>query len=254
VVCDSAVGVDSPAGAGADVRARSHPALGGWPRRISRRGRSPGRRQRGCSWWYSSRPHLPSAVGSIVPPIPARTRAVVIIVPTVSRWGPSRRRRPRERASTCASPPPRQPSGSISQPAPARAWVEALIVSSWVSRPGRSRCRHRREPGCAWSWRSPSGQPLSSIRGPMPARTRVCVLIVVLTRRGRCRPRCPRGPWCGYSSPAPVSAVGVDAAADAGLDSRMDAHHRTSCQPLPSILAPAPARTVVRVLIRVSPV
>jgi hypothetical protein len=206
---------------------------------ISRWGRSPSPRRRGCACSFPSCPRCRGRAGSAVGVDPRAIAGADVRV--------------RVHGSSSL-----QPLGSISPPAAARTRVVVCIgYSSWVSPPGPSRSPPRR--GCVsklsssppWSAvgidrAADAGaelgarghldlpaQPLSSIRAPTPARTRVFVVIVILpasavvvdpgaharpdpgrrahrrlSRRDRCRPLCPRGSWCGCSSPSPCQPLG----------------------------------------------
>jgi hypothetical protein len=191
----SAVGVDHPAGAGAD------------------RGRGAHR----CISW--------SAVGVDAGASPRADRGVRAHL-VLSRWGPSRRPRQRGRWSWCSWPTPfigsasairvdrradggaevgrgahPQPSGSMHGPSPARMVVVAFMSVSF--------------------------QPSGSIPHPWPEWMVVVAFIACapFSRWGRCPSRRRRGSasWCS-SSALPWSAVGIDAGTRAGADGRGGAH------------------------------
>lgn len=144
-------------------------------------------------------------------PEPARTVVRMLIVASrVSRCRPCVGRRPREPWCGCASPP----SSAVRVDGGASAGADggrvAHLPLPWCGVDGVTACRRRR-------W----GRWCSGGRRPHAA-------------------------WWGRSSrPAPSGiAVGIDAGAFAGAD-RGGRLHRPSPQPLPSMRAPAPARTVV---------
>ena len=157
-VAASAVGVDSPAPAGADARRGVHRRLQcgisrwGPCRRRCRRGRASW-----CSSWFS---RVAQPLGSIPPPLPAR---IEVVAPIVALRSGSR-----------------QPLGSIIPPWPARTWVGVCIV---MLRFGLRSAVGIDQPafGGADAGRSVhrivSRQPLGLIAPPSPARAWVVVCI-----------------------------------------------------------------------------
>lgn len=145
--------------------------------------------------------HGDHPLSSMRTPAPARTVLWMLI--SVSSWG----------VDSAA-----QPLGSMAAPRPTRtcavvfmAWLRSLRRwDRWSSRP------RGWWSSCAWM---PPGQPLSSIRGPAPARTVVVDLICLsrgrwLSRTGRSSTRSRRVPWCRSSSaPHPLGSMAQPTAA-----------------------------------------
>ena len=267
--CASAVGIDQPALAGADAGSGAHRTV--------------------------SLPREGQPLGSTVAPCPARTWLVAFMVhrwgrcpgpcrpgrgwwrasdvsffseDLLSRWGrcPSPGRR--GRASSCSSwfspVDSCQPFGSIPPPLPAGRCVEVLIVdlrSRRVSAVGVHRAAgsgadagrgaHRRSPVSGWR------QPLGSMAPPVPARTRVMVLIcrspvLAVPRVSRwglpATPRRRGGVWCS-AWVLRCSAFGVHAGAAGGAYAGARLHQGPPAgRPLGSINPPSPAR--MRVVVR----
>jgi hypothetical protein len=170
-ISPSAVGIHLRSQAGAERGRGVHRALSRW-------GRSSSHRRRG-SWSWCSWQHL-----------------------LLSRWDRCRSRTPRGSWSWCSSRP--QPSGSISQPAPARTVVVVFMASSFdrvrVSRRGRSPSRRRRGgvSRCSSSAVRVDARPVAGADGG------------------------------GRGHGGLLSAVGVDAPARAGADLRGGVHRLLS--------------------------
>ena len=203
LVCASAVGVEAGAVAGADRGRGAHQP-----------------------------PH-----GSTVPPPPARTLKLVLIVSSpfpcvprrggrVSRWDP---RRP------CSRHGPR----------PWSSWAAPRVDGRSTAGASAGGGLHRANPSgerCCPG----AGQPPGSIASPAPGLD-----VVRISRTGRRAIRPRRGRVCGCSSPSllvfgRVSAAGVDAAAAGGADPGGRGHR----QPRGSSAGPSPARS--RVVVRMS--
>lgn len=195
---------------------------------LRRWGRCPSRSRSGPWWWRSSG----ASVSAVVVDAGADARADrgldahrrLLVKRWISRRGPSRT--PGRRAPRCGCPSPPHPLGSMPGPEPARSVVVVCMVPSAVVVDARAHSRADRGPDAhrfvpfacgvdlsrwgppwspgrrgSWCWRAWRRQPLSSIRGPAPARMRVWLLIVGLR-----------------------SAVGVDGPAGAGADLRARLH------------------------------
>jgi hypothetical protein len=222
----SAVGVDPRALAGAELRGAAHRVLTGIVRRLSRPDRCRCRCRRGAAYWCPSCPRFRrrarSAVG-IDRPTGTRTYVRVDV----------------HRLLPLLEFLRAQPLGSMIGPSPARTCVLASIVPRFglraLSRRGRSPNPGRRER----SWWCSSF---------------LAVVCVPLSRRGRWPDPGRRGTACGCSSCSPP-VVQPSGSMHDPVPAWIWVLVRIFIlrgHPLPSTLAPAPARSCVLVLIVVS--
>jgi len=261
------------------MRDRGSISVAGVRRGVSRSDRAWARCRRGC-WWSASsfllslgvNPGQPP-IGSICPPVPARTFAFAFIgshllpvrwVCAVSRvparrrfrrWGtspvPRRRGRSPSRGSSAAGAGPRSGAGAA-----VRADAGALTGADVrgrdhrcapadvcrVSRAGTGPGLRRR--GCVW-WRASGPRrlgwtclPVDGTRGALPA--------VTASGRAGAGPRRAAADAGRSVLPPPALPVVVDADAGPGADARLPLH---GSPPFGSTPRPFPARTVVCALI-----
>lgn len=186
-------------------------------------------------------------------PSPARSRVVVLITLSFSRWGPAPCPCRHGGSSWWSWSLSRYPLGSMPPPWPARTCVMVLMAARLLR---WDRCPSRNRRGswswCAWVLRSSVGvdgaaaagahvregahrfhPPLGSMRAPLPAR----IVVWMFISGSRVK--------CGFSRPGPSRARGRRVP-PSGCSS--------TPYPLGSMVAPRPARSVVVVCMCASPV